>query len=1045
VQNQYNSKPAQQKQCPTSFTAMTGTNFIKSADSSNKVLITSSQNPPLKSAPKSKKSASKSKKSAPKSAQKGASTVSTNNPITTNAQTGVQAVDLAIDVPGRDHANADSAVRQARTRVRWGEMTEIDEIRTVIDAAYAKIVTWKKNLFDVPTSKCGKDFVKEATRLLQHFNTRSEMEPVAINLLIIFVPLMLQKPARRSKAGDHKRYLAKRLQWWKDGNISELLAEDDEIQKRMQSSKRNEKESTLRGFTRLMAEGKVKQALKLFDADNEITGIHTLNERVQHLLREKHPESEEVNPDAIIQGEAPQVQGVIFEEIGAAAIQSAAKNVHGSGGPTHADADLWKHVLCSKRFGKLSDDLASEIAIATRRLCVEDVPHPYINLLLDCRLVPLMKEDNGVRPIGIGECLRRIMGRSVAKVLGGDVQSAGGTLQTCTGVEAGIEASIHAMARIFDDDKCEAVILVDAENAFNRLNRKTSLQNIQHLCPPLFQFLNNTYKEPAKLHLGDGTVIMSEEGATQGDPLAMQMYAVSSRKIIDSLHDNTRDVDQVWFADDSAGAGGLDDVFNWWMHLNQIGPMYGYYPNPPKTHVILKSPELQERARVLFGPHVKITIEGKRHIGAALGSEGFKSSYIRGKVEKWMKDLEELVEIAKEEPQAALCAFNTGLSQRWTFVQRTMGGIGALFQPLEDVIRQRLIPALCGRLVTDLERRMLALPYRHGGLGIRNPVVTADNAYEASVRITQPLADLIVQQEMDLSKLDRESVRVIKKEVAAERERAFVAEAKTIAGELDVKVKRLLMCAQEKGASAWLAALPLKKLGYSINKQEFRDALCLRYGWKINDMPTHCACGEVNSVDHVLVCRRGGYVIMRHNALRDTEAKIMEQVCTDVRVEPALLETDAPNVRPDVSARGVWSRYEKTFFDVMVKHPTADSYMNKSLANLYSEGEAEKKRKYNDRVINVEHASFTPLVFLTTGGMAPECCRLNKRLAELISAKTGETYSHVIRHVRTRLRFALLRATLIAVRGVRGRRGAVDEEINLDEISFNLIPQADDI
>ena len=63
----------------------------------------------------------------------------------------------------------------------------------------------------------------------------------------------------------------------------------------------------------------------------------------------------------------------------------------------------------------------------------------------------------------------------------------------------------------------------------------------------------------------------------------------------------------------------------------------------------------------------------------------------------------------------------------------------------------------------------------------------------------------------------------------------------------------------------------------------------------------------------------------------------------------------------------------------------------------------------------------------------------------MISAKTGEAYSHVIRHVRTRLRFALLRATLIAVQRVRGRRGAVDEEINLEEISFNLISQADHI
>ena len=208
-------------------------------------------------------------------------------------------------------------------------------------------------------------------------------------------------------------------------------------------------------------------------------------------------------------------------------------------------------------------------------------------------------------------------------------------------------------------------------------------------------------------------------------------------------------------------------------------------------------------------------------------------------------------------------------------------------------------------------------------------------------------------------------------------------------------------------------------------------------------MSAHCGCGAANSIDHILICKKGGYVHMRHNALRDTEAKIMENVCKDVRTEPSLLEIeDRANERPDVSARGVWSQYERSFFDVKVMHPTADSHMRKSLKGLYSEGEAEKKRKYNDRVINIEKGTFTPLVFTTTGGMAPECTRLNKRLAELTAAQTGEQYSHVISHIRTRLRFALLRATLVAIRGVRGRMTRSDEELEMNEISFNLIPRA---
>ena len=136
-----------------------------------------------------------------------------------------------------------------------------------------------------------------------------------------------------------------------------------------------------------------------------------------------------------------------------------------------------------------------------------------------------------------------------------------------------------------------------------------------------------------------------------------------------------------------------------------------------------------ERARELFGPHVKITTNGKRHIGAALGTEEFKHDFIRNKVNNWLKDIEELAQIAIEEPQAALSAYNTALSQRWTFVQRTMRGIGVLFEPIEQAIRNTLIPAICGRPVSDLERSLLALPYRHGGLGIRNPVESARHLF----------------------------------------------------------------------------------------------------------------------------------------------------------------------------------------------------------------------------------------------------------------------------------------------------------------------------
>ena len=90
----------------------------------------------------------------------------------------------------------------------------------------------------------------------------------------------------------------------------------------------------------------------------------------------------------------------------------------------------------------------------------------------------------------------------------------------------------------------------------------------------------------------------------------------------------------------------------------------------------------------------------------------------------------------------------------------------------------------------------------------------------------------------------------------------------------DASLRRCLDLNKEKGAGSWLTALPLKDHGFCLNKQEFRDAVYLRYGWRIPNTPPYCGCGVKNSVDHTLICAKGGYVAMRHNALRDLNAEL---------------------------------------------------------------------------------------------------------------------------------------------------------------------------
>ena len=287
------------------------------------------------------------------------------------------------------------------------------------------------------------------------------------------------------------------------------------------------------------------------------------------------------------------------------------------------------------------------------------------------------------------------------------------------------------------------------------------------------------------------------------------------------------------------------------------------------------------------------------------------------------------------------------------------------------------------------------------------------------------------------------------KRLKSDKDEAFIAKLEDLKTVMNEKTKRYVELAGEKGAGAWLSALPLQALGYVLNKQEFRDSIYLRYGWMIPNTPTYCGCKVKNSVNHTLNCKLGGYVTMRHNNIRDLEASLLKEVCKDVKVEPELLpignvETQSSNradkARLDVSAVGVWSSMERTFLDVRVMHPNSPSYIDKTPDQIYSQHEKEKKRSYNHRIMHVDKGSFTPLIYSTTGGMGPEATRFHKRLAELISVKRGESYADVVNHIRTKIRFSLLRSILLAIRGERGRRWR-DKEVQLTDLSLNLVPE----
>ena len=196
-----------------------------------------------------------------------------------------------------------------------------------------------------------------------------------------------------------------------------------------------------------------------------------------------------------------------------------------------------------------------------------------------------------------------------------------------------------------------------------------------------------------------------------------------------------------------------------------------------------------------------------------------------------------------------------------------------------------------------------------------------------------------------------------------------------------------------------------------------------------------CPCGSSFSVEHALSCPKGGFPIIQHNEFRDLTANLLTEVCHEVSVEPDLQPiTDETfqgasaiiqdGARLDVAMSGFWGdRHERTFCDVRVFNPHAPSNRNTNLTSCYRKHERLKKNAYEQRVREVEHASFTPLVFSATGGLGNEAKTFYKRLASLLASKRDDPYNSTMSWLRCRLTFSLLRSSIRCIRGARSHLG----------------------
>jgi len=433
-----------------------------------------------------------------------------------------------------------------------------------------------------------------------------------------------------------------------------------------------------------------------------------------------------------------------------------------------------------------------------------------------------------------------------------------------------------------------------------------------------------------------------------------------------------------------------------------------------------------------------------------LGTEEFRENYIKNLIEEWASMLKKLASYAKTQPHAAYSSFTHGVRHKFTYFMRTMD-ISQYMAPLDKIITEEFIPSLFGCLISSLERELISMPLKYGGLGI--PILTdlAVKEYSTSIRVTKPLIKEMESAQAasedhtansDASRAEQLQI------VLQEREAEYKQRHKDIVSKLDDQTARLIEQISEPGSYNWLSCLPIKKYGFSMNKSEFQDSIRLRYGKSLERLPLQCACGAKFNINHALNCHRGGYIIIRHNAVRDYLAEMIDIVCSDVEKEPKLQTLDGEEfsratltgeqAHPDIRARGFFRAGQQAFFDVKVTNPNSESYLNIPTKKVYERAEQQKKSSYNERILHVEHGSFTPLIFSVTGGMGVQAKTFAKILCDKIAYKKRQEYSDVMSMFRCKLSFLIQKMVLLCIRGSRSKnnKNSNIELSNIDDFEY---------
>ena len=773
---------------------------------------------------------------------------------------------------------------------------------------------------------------------------------------------------------------------------------------------------------RAVEDGQYRKAIQALSS----SGLARVTPEILEQMLDKHPNSP---PPPIPPGTPPPPPEISHQDV-LRALKSFPSG--SSPGPSGLRANHLKEaVLCP------SPDHAAKATRAlsgvVRLLAAGHSPQAVVPHLCGAILLACQKKGGGLRPIAVGEVLRRLTSKCLSRAVQDQAISSLTPLQVGVGVKVGCEAIVHSVAHVLEDSTIPPdnrwTLLLDFSNAFNSVHRGCMFEEIRTRIPSLAPWMESCYGAQPILHMGDNQ-ILSRCGVQQGDPLGPLGFALTLQPIVEKIKAEVPSLKiNAWYLDDGTLCGSPTDLAAALRIVEQEGPSRGLKLNRAKSLVYI--PDGGDPSNNLLPSDIPITKNGFTLLGCPIGPSSFCDSIFSKRVEKVKQSIAKLPDLQDSQMEMALLRSCLALP-KVSFSLRSCPpdyikqGTAEWDNTMRDALSD-----LAGGPLSDWGWLKASLPSSRGGLNIRSASLHAPAAYISSTTQSRNLVNRILGCDHHLSSHLASSISSLA-EAAAKPEWISLEEIdiplrqrplsycideavyhRLLTSAPNIRSRALALSTSLPHSGDWLNVVPSALLGLGLHLQDKEFRLCLSYwlGLMMSEEGVTCPiCQKPADAygDHQVGCGGNGDRIYRHNSIRDAVFSAAQSAALAPRKE-------APSVIPGSSSRPAdvylpnWNRGRPAALDV---HVISTMQQQTLFGASITPGHAlhvgeERKMAAHASTCRAAGIAFIPLVVETLGGWSQEAISAIKSIGRLQGQCLGIPPPESTWHLFQRLAIAL--------------------------------------